>query len=244
MNKNTYITLAVIAVLAVAGFMVFNGNDNATNQEQANNSQNADQEAVTVNLLEQNNSGETGTATLTANGDQTVVDVSIAGAPSDIDQPIHIHAGSCENLGGVEYPLASVTGGQSNTVLDVSLDDLMEQLLLAINVHQSPSEISTFVACGNIESTDNSFTVTYTDSGFTPEEIPVPAGSTVTFVNGSSGNMWVASDVHPTHTILPEFDNKEGIAPGETYEFTFNEAGDWTYHNHLAPQNVGTIIVE
>jgi len=85
--------------------------------------------------------------------------------------------------------------------------------------------------------------ISYTNDGFVPEDQTVAIGATVRFVNNSSVSMWVASDDHPTHKELPEFDNKQGVGPGETYEFTFEEAGKWKYHDHLNPNAEGTISV-
>lgn len=87
-------------------------------------------------------------------------------------------------------------------------------------------------------------TVIYNDEGFSPKEIGVKVGQTVQFVNKSSDNMWVASDDHPTHKKLPEFDNKKTVGSGESYEFIFTKAGEWSYHNHIKPNAIGTIIVE
>ena len=86
--------------------------------------------------------------------------------------------------------------------------------------------------------------VTYVDNKFSPKEIVVSQGQIVRFVNESSGNMWVASAVHPSHTVLPEFDDKKSVGAGENYEFTFTEAGKWKYHNHLNPSKGGTVTVE
>lgn len=85
--------------------------------------------------------------------------------------------------------------------------------------------------------------VTYTDDGFEPAEQTVVVNTTVRFVNNSSVSMWVASADHPTHTELSEFDSKQGVGPGETYEFTFDEVGEWDYHDHLSPNAGGTITV-
>jgi len=85
--------------------------------------------------------------------------------------------------------------------------------------------------------------VEYTDSGFTPVSISVEKGTTVTFVNRSSGGMWVASDVHPTHQILPSFDQLRSVLNGGTYEYTFEEVGTWKYHNHVAPSDRGAVVV-
>lgn len=87
-------------------------------------------------------------------------------------------------------------------------------------------------------------TVRYTDSGFVPSSISVEAGTSVTFVNESSGRMRVASAVHPTHRDLPGFDQLTAVGEGETYSYTFTDAGAWKYHNHVAPGNTGVVVVE
>ena len=87
------------------------------------------------------------------------------------------------------------------------------------------------------------FTVTYTNEGYSPRNLAIKAGAAVEFENNSSNQVWTASDVHPTHEILPEFDALRGYEPGETYSYTFKEPGAWTYHNHLNPSQIGTIIV-
>jgi plastocyanin len=100
-------------------------------------------------------------------------------------------------------------------------------------------------------------TIHYTASGFSPKNVTIARGSTVTFVNDTSGAMWVASDVHPTHT---EFDGTDrathcsgsyaGPTPfdqcqnGSTYSFVFNKAGSFTFHNHSAAQFGGTVTVQ
>jgi len=84
--------------------------------------------------------------------------------------------------------------------------------------------------------------VTLTDNGFVPKPT-VKVGTIVTFVNESSGAMWVASDPHPAHTILPTFDAKTGVEKGGTYEYTFTKVGTWTYHNHMNPSLKGTVVV-
>ncbi len=85
--------------------------------------------------------------------------------------------------------------------------------------------------------------VTYTDTGFAPTSVSVKRGTTVTFVNESSGAMWVASDVHPTHQLLPGFDQLKSVTNGGTYEYTFTKVGTWRYHNHVKPEAKGTVIV-
>ena len=78
-------------------------------------------------------------------------------------------------------------------------------------------------------------TVAYRVGSFLPKRLEAPAGQTVTFVNESDAPMWPASNIHPTHEILPGFDAKSPIEPGESWTFVFEEVGFWRYHNHLSP---------
>lgn len=85
--------------------------------------------------------------------------------------------------------------------------------------------------------------VTFTNKGFSPSPVTVKKGTVVTFVNESNNSMWVASDPHPTHTLLPGFDELASVGNGGTYDYTFVKVGTWTYHNHLTPTIKGTVIV-
>lgn len=95
-------------------------------------------------------SNQTGSATLTSAGDKTNVVIALNGVAGDAVEPAHIHQGSCAKLNPKPaYPLTSVAGGQSATTLNVPLSALQTGGF-AINVHQSTTNISTYVACGNI----------------------------------------------------------------------------------------------
>ncbi len=107
-------------------------------------------EAVTVRLAPENKSGESGTAKLTSQGDQTKVEISLKGGPKGVSQPAHIHEGTCAKLDPKpKYGLENVVDGKSTTEVPVSLDALLKEKV-AINVHKSGNEIKTYVACGNI----------------------------------------------------------------------------------------------
>ena len=106
--------------------------------------------AVTVKLAPQNKSGESGTARLTPQGDQTKVEISLKGAPKGVPQPAHIHEGTCAKLDPKpKQGLENVVDGKSTTTVPVKLDELMKGKN-AINVHKSTDDIQTYVACGNI----------------------------------------------------------------------------------------------
>lgn len=105
---------------------------------------------VTVQLDELNDSGVSGSATLTATGEnQTTVTIQVEGATGD--HPAHIHTGTCDDLNpNPLFPLNDVdANGQSETVIDASLDQLSGGGF-AINLHKSQQEIGVYTACGNI----------------------------------------------------------------------------------------------
>lgn len=105
---------------------------------------------VTVKLAPQNNSGESGTATLTEEGGKTKVVVSVTGQPAGVAQPMHIHKGTCDKLDPKPtYGLPSLVNGKSEATVDVSLADLQKGGY-AINGHKSAQEVSTYVYCGAI----------------------------------------------------------------------------------------------
>ena len=111
----------------------------------------AQDKPVTVNLSAQNASGESGTATLTPQGDKTQVVIKLTGAPDGTQQPAHIHDGSCAKLDPKpRVPLQNVVGGNSTTTLDMKLVDIMSKGG-AINVHKSAADVKTYVACGDMK---------------------------------------------------------------------------------------------
>src|SRR5262249_12254704 len=107
-------------------------------------------DSIKVDLAPQSNSGESGTATLTKQGDkQTRVVLAVKGAPESA-QPVHIHKGSCAKLDPKPaFPLSPVTGGKSETVVNASIDEL-EKGGYAINGHKSAQDLKTYVFCGDV----------------------------------------------------------------------------------------------
>ena len=88
----------------------------------------------------------------------------------------------------------------------------------------------------------NAAQVIYTGVSFVPKRLDIEPGDQVRFVNASDKPLWPASNIHPTHAILPELDAKGAVPPGETWAFTFNTRGFWRFHNHLQPE-VGGLVV-
>lgn len=79
--------------------------------------------------------------------------------------------------------------------------------------------------------------------GFAPSELTVTVGETVTFRTENGKPFWPASDLHPSHLVYSDFDPKQPVPPTESWSFTFDRAGSWRFHDHLAPYFTGTITV-
>jgi|CXWL01.1.fsa_nt_gi plastocyanin len=97
--------------------------------------------------------------------------------------------------------------------------------------------------------------VMYDSGGFSPSEVTVKQGGTVTFLqNNAEYEMWVASDDHLEHADYSGTPMEEhcpdvsGLkfdqcGSGVSYSFTFQKTGAWGYHNHENPEAKGTITV-
>lgn len=87
-------------------------------------------------------------------------------------------------------------------------------------------------------------TIRYTNNGFEPPKLTVPIGTMVEFVNQSDKTMWVASNIHPEHEILPTLDQFKEVSKGQSYMYIFDKKGIWPYHDHVNPALEGVITVE
>ena len=103
---------------------------------------------VYVTLDELNDSGMSGEAELTETEDGTQVSLMVEGATGG--HPVHIHFGTCDNLGEIAAPLTDIDAtGMSETTVDLTLDELTSGEY-AINAHESAANITNYVACGDI----------------------------------------------------------------------------------------------
>lgn len=107
----------------------------------------------------------------------------------------------------------------------------------------------------DVDEQDDGRVVEYTGDGFDPARLRVEAGTAVRWEDRSNGSMWVASDDHPTHAGYDNTSRTEHCSNGssssfdscqvrETYNFTFDESGEYDYHNHDQPAHNGTVVVE
>lgn len=113
----------------------------------------ADGDVLHVAFTEQSDSGITGTAILVEQGGKTTVTVDLVGASTTVEQPSHIHAGTCADLDPAPtYPLNNVVQGSAETTIDAPIATLLASPF-AINVHKSSEEIAVYVACADLVST-------------------------------------------------------------------------------------------
>ncbi len=81
-------------------------------------------------------------------------------------------------------------------------------------------------------------TVDIKDFAYTPTKIQVKKGTTVTWINQDT----IGHDITPDREN-DNFRASELLDKGETYTFTFNEAGTYTYHCSPHPYMKGTVEV-
>ena len=80
-------------------------------------------------------------------------------------------------------------------------------------------------------------TVYIQNFAFSPNNLTVKTGATVTWVNKDS----------TTHTVTSDngaFTSSSNLNPGSNYTFTFTKAGTYPYHCSIHPEMKGTIVVQ
>ena len=83
---------------------------------------------------------------------------------------------------------------------------------------------------------DGGTEVTIADFAFDPGDLTVSVGDTVTWTN----------DDDTDHTVTADDDGFDSgdLGGGDTFEQTFDEAGEFSYHCSIHSQMTGTITVE
>lgn len=145
--------LGVIAILVlVIGFFLSRG-ARLSNKEVSTEapSPSPTPQVLTLVLSELAGSGENGTVTIKEVDGKVVVSAELTGQPEGTIQPMHIHKGSCPGVGDVLYPLTSAAMGRSETTLGVTMDELLAQKPIAINVHKSTTQSQVYFSCGDIK---------------------------------------------------------------------------------------------
>ncbi len=86
-------------------------------------------------------------------------------------------------------------------------------------------------------------TVWIVNGNFNPSVVTVSEGETVTWVNKDEIKRQVASDPHPSHDALPGLVSDE-LEQGQSFTYTFEQSGEWLYHDNLNPIKKGKVVVE
>ena len=110
----------------------------------------------TANLAAMNGSTVHGTATVSSmNGSQTV-QLQISGGTSGVTYPWHIHTGTCADgmtpiVGSPQLYTALGTSGDGTASLMSTIPvTLSDNQGYHVNVHASPADMGTIVACGDL----------------------------------------------------------------------------------------------
>ena len=107
-------------------------------------------------LSARSGSGITGSFKALVVDGKTTISVNLANAMAGQRLPWHVHEGTCDNdmgiVGGASsYPVIVVANdgtASANTVLSVQLDEAKNYF---VNVHASPTNLQTIVACGDLD---------------------------------------------------------------------------------------------
>lgn len=274
MNNKTALTIVIIVLLLIGGWLLL-ANDNGDVGEDA---------AFEAQLEELRESGESGVITrnnVVAAGSSTItVDAASFNNPGfivvtaeggEIIGTSELLTGFHENVEiTLERPVQTDetvrivlygdidNDGQFTIESDQLLTNIGTAAEVVLVVEGEGDGTATTTNDGDEQTQAETRTIIYTDAGFEPGTITVSQGDTVVWQNNSSVQMWVASAIHPTHTAYPGsniekcgtteegnfFDQCGAVSAGSEYSFTFDQEGEWGFHNHLNANHTGTVIVE
>ncbi|MEK7138093.1 MAG: hypothetical protein AAB787_01150 [Patescibacteria group bacterium] len=140
MSKKGYIIGAIVLVVIVLFILLSGGNDKPE----------VVVKSFSATIAALNESGLSGTARVTDSEGKAKVVVNLTGTQASAAEPAHLHIGTCTNLGEPKYALSPIVNGVSETVLDVSVDEVSANLPLALNIHKSETEMDANIACGDL----------------------------------------------------------------------------------------------
>ena len=109
----------------------------------------------------------------------------------------------------------------------------------AIYDHHKSNSSTNSSASNSSQSVASSGAINIKNMMFTPSQISIQKGGTVTWTNNDN----------IVHTVVDDLSNVGGpssgdIQPGGTYSFTFNKTGSFQYHCSIHPSMRGTIVVK
>lgn len=87
-------------------------------------------------------------------------------------------------------------------------------------------------------------TVQISAAGFEPETLSVKQGTKVTWVNKDQALHQIAANPFPKNGTGPRSVRSEILNNLQTYTYTANTAGSFSYHDQLHPTINGTLVVK
>ncbi|MTK14149.1 MAG: hypothetical protein F8N39_19420 [Clostridiaceae bacterium] len=93
--------------------------------------------------------------------------------------------------------------------------------------------LTTVIAISGCTSQSN--TVTINNMAFSPSTLTIPAGTTVTWINKDNTAHEVVSDTGLFDSGI--------LAAGDSFNYTFNNAGNYEYHDSINHSLIGIITV-
>lgn len=87
----------------------------------------------------------------------------------------------------------------------------------------------------SLNQSEAAYTVTIQNMAFNPPTVYIQAGTTITWINKDSTSHHVVSDTGV-------FDSGN-LNKGQSYNYTFYQAGNYSYHCSIHPSMTGTILV-
>lgn len=177
-------------------------------------------------------SGVSGTVKFEALSNQTIrITLSLMGTSTGGNHPAHIHANSAATGGGILIDLNNVNGATGESITEISAfndgTSLSYQELIGldahVNVHQSPDDMGTLIAQGNIG-----------------VNVPIDGGGEepVDDVNYSVTNSGSSAYLFTGNGISEASNPDITLQRGQTYTFTINAPGHPFYIN--TAQGTGT----
>ena len=108
-----------------------------------------DETTVVIHISPTGEDGQTGTARfISGDSSETLIQISISPAFSEA-QPIHLHSGTCDDIGPVLHGLQNVVKVDSVTLIGIPIEDISRNGAL-VNVHASYADSSNYTGCGEI----------------------------------------------------------------------------------------------
>lgn len=256
-----FIVATLFAGIAVSYFFISSKSNTASGKDTANSKKNT---TVTNNLIltpqKPIDVVVVDSATLKNDGFLVVREIEGNNLSQIVEMSKPLRAGKHNNI---EIPLGSAEKGKELLVMiyeDYGTDGVFNDLDMPA-LDENGTMTASFVSSGkplpasitegessdmgmmNMPGMKSMTKIKYTDKGFTPDKIDIESGSMVEFINESSTDMWVASMSHPSHTILPTFDQFRGYKKGARYRYMFDKKGVFPFHDHINPSRGGTINV-